>query len=182
MKGSLNVSFNDIQYVRQSDLFTILIRFRRYKFVAIMDVEKMYRQVIITEGERSLHKIVWSDNPDEHLKHYQLIAEAEHKIQLHCGPQQLFNSLRQSYWPLHGKGLTRPITHKCTICHKRNAKPVVQFMGNLPSSHVSPASPFSHVGVDLAGPFNTREKRAHSYKVYKTYISLLCVRPQKPYI
>lgn len=74
-KTSSNKSFNDVQYIRhmwQSDLFPILIRFRRYKFVAIADIEKMYRQILVHPSQRALQKIVWRDNQDEKLLYFQL--------------------------------------------------------------------------------------------------------------
>ncbi|XP_023310042.1 uncharacterized protein LOC111691441 [Anoplophora glabripennis] len=55
-------SFNDLQMVGptiQSDLITIILRFRQHTYVACADIEKMYRQVLVEERERSLQRIVW---------------------------------------------------------------------------------------------------------------------------
>lgn len=60
-KTTSNVSLNDIQNVgpvMQSDLYTILIRFRQHKYIAVADIEKMYRQVLINPEQRCLQKIV----------------------------------------------------------------------------------------------------------------------------
>ncbi|CAH2096333.1 unnamed protein product [Euphydryas editha] len=68
-------SLNDIQYpgpALQNDIFSILLRFRRYKYVACADVEKMFRQVLVQEDQRSLQYIVWRDNPTDPLGIYQL--------------------------------------------------------------------------------------------------------------
>lgn len=45
-------------------------------------------------------------------------------------------------------------------------------MGNLPKDRVTPSPPFQVCGVDYAGPFLTRDRRARGYKTYKCYICL----------
>ncbi|KAG7295897.1 hypothetical protein JYU34_020982 [Plutella xylostella] len=68
-------SLNDIQYsgpALQNDIFSILLRFRQYKYVVCADIEKMYRQVLIQPDQRSLQLIVWRDSPEDPLGVYQL--------------------------------------------------------------------------------------------------------------
>ncbi|XP_052757236.1 uncharacterized protein LOC128202123 [Galleria mellonella] len=70
-----NKSLNDIQYVGpplQNDIFSILLRFRQYKFVASADVEKMFRQILIQTDQRNLQLIVWRENPSDPLSIYRL--------------------------------------------------------------------------------------------------------------
>ncbi|XP_013194101.2 uncharacterized protein LOC106137743 [Amyelois transitella] len=72
---SNGVSLNDIQLVGpplQSELFDILLRFRRYRFTACADIQKMYRQCLLHESQRDMQLIVWRDNPSEPLSMYQL--------------------------------------------------------------------------------------------------------------
>lgn len=72
---STGISLNDLQMVGptiQSDLFSILIRFRHYSYVMTGDIEKMYRQVIINENQRHLQQIIWRDDPSKNLQTYQL--------------------------------------------------------------------------------------------------------------
>lgn len=72
---STGVSINDLQMVGptiQSDLFSILLRFRQHSYIASADVEKMYRQVLITPEQRSLQQIYWRRNPLDSLTSYQL--------------------------------------------------------------------------------------------------------------
>ena len=45
-------------------------------------------------------------------------------------------------------------------------------MGNLPEPRVTPSPPFSHCGVDYAGPFFTKERRLKGCKTLKTYLCL----------
>lgn len=64
-KTSSGKSLNDIQAVGpvvQSDLFSILLRFRGHKFVLLGDIEKMYRQTALHTSQRHLQLILWRDS------------------------------------------------------------------------------------------------------------------------
>lgn len=68
-------SLNDIQMIGpviQSELFAILVRFRKYLYVFSTDIEKMYRQVLITEEQRPLQRILWRPSPEKPLCTYEL--------------------------------------------------------------------------------------------------------------
>lgn len=61
-KTDTGISSNQIVCpVLQHDLFTILIRFRTFRFVLTADVAKMYRQVRVHESQASLQRILWRD-------------------------------------------------------------------------------------------------------------------------
>ncbi|XP_031348317.1 uncharacterized protein LOC116174520 [Photinus pyralis] len=96
-----------------------------------------------------------------------LIAENEHVRLLHCGSQTLLNSLRERYWPLSGRNLSKKIIHQCVKCFKANPKISNIYMGNLPKLRTTPTPPFYNSGVDYAGPFKSRDRRARGYKIYK---------------
>lgn len=75
MKTSTNLSLNDILHTGpsiQDDLFAILLRFRIPRFVFTADVEKMYRQVWVSEEDRKYQLILWRTSPQEPIKCYQL--------------------------------------------------------------------------------------------------------------
>lgn len=60
-KSSSGAFLNDFMYngpTVQSDLFAILLRFRLPRYVFSTDVEKMYRQIMMSPGERILRKLV----------------------------------------------------------------------------------------------------------------------------
>ena len=49
------VSLNDTQFVGpiiQDDLFSILVHFQIYKYVLSVDIEKMYRQILVDPEDR----------------------------------------------------------------------------------------------------------------------------------
>ena len=68
-------SLNDLLMVGpviQRDLVDIAIRFRQHPIVITGDIEKMYRQVKITDYQRSLHVILWRENNNEPVKEYEI--------------------------------------------------------------------------------------------------------------
>lgn len=72
-KSSNGKSLNDISLagpVVQSDLFSIVIRFRTHNFVLIGDVEKMYRQVNVAPEDRHFQKIIWRYNSNTEPRIY----------------------------------------------------------------------------------------------------------------
>lgn len=104
-----------------------------------------------------------------------LLIHQTHIDNLHCGQQQVLYTLRQKYWPINAKSVIRKIIHQCIRCHKVNPKPYEHQMGNLPKSRLTPSPPFFYCGIDYAGPFFTRDKRARGYTKSKAYICLfLC--------
>lgn len=109
-----------------------------------------------------------------HNKHKltELIMRNEHIRLLHCGPQQLLNSVRERFWPISGRNLARQITHKCVICFKAKPKPYDFLMGNLPSERLTPSSPFLNTGCDYAGFFLIKDKKTRGYKLIKAYVCI----------
>lgn len=68
-------SLNDIQMIGpalQNDLFSILLRFRQYKYVACADIEKMFRQILIQDDQRNLQLILWRENTQQPISVYRL--------------------------------------------------------------------------------------------------------------
>lgn len=71
MKTSSGLSLNDVLlkgYTVQPELFDIICRFRLDNFVAIADIEKMYRQIQVNPEHTFLQNILWRANPDEPLQ------------------------------------------------------------------------------------------------------------------
>ncbi|XP_076765058.1 uncharacterized protein LOC143432170 [Xylocopa sonorina] len=74
-KTSTGISLNDTLIVGptlQDDLFSIITHFRSYTYVLNVDIEKMYRQVLIDPEDSKYQKIVWRLNPSESLRSYAL--------------------------------------------------------------------------------------------------------------
>ncbi|XP_072766647.1 uncharacterized protein [Anoplolepis gracilipes] len=76
-RGNNGISLNDalmVGLVLQQDLFSILVRFRKFKYALRADIAKKYRQILVRHDQTPLQRIVWRDNPDEELKTYELLT------------------------------------------------------------------------------------------------------------
>lgn len=60
--------------VIQQDLFSILSRFRTFRFVINADIAKMYRQVLVCPSQRCLQHVLWWDTPQQELKTFEFIT------------------------------------------------------------------------------------------------------------
>jgi hypothetical protein len=56
----------------QRNLVDILLSFRKFKIAMVADIEKMYRQVLIHEKDRSLQRIIWRSSSSEPFNHFNL--------------------------------------------------------------------------------------------------------------
>ncbi len=78
--------------------------------------------------------------------------------------------LSETYHIIGLKSLLKQVSRSCVICQKTYARATGQMMGQLPVEWVNPAPPFTHVGVDYAGPFYIKRgnppRRATTVKVY----------------
>ena len=101
-----------------------------------------------------------------------LIAEQTHQRCLHGGSQLTLRVLRQAYWVLNARSLVKQVVHNCIVCTRYRAASVNQQMGDLPKARVNPARPFTHTGVDYAGPFHVLPTAKRGQKAMKAYICL----------
>lgn len=72
-KTDSGISLNDVLAkgpVIQDELVCIISRFRTHKYAMSADIEKMYRQILISEENRSLQTILWRSQPSDKLKEY----------------------------------------------------------------------------------------------------------------
>jgi len=53
-------------------LLYILARFRTYNYVLSADIEKMYRQILVTKNHRSYQRVLWRANSTQPIQNYQL--------------------------------------------------------------------------------------------------------------
>jgi len=74
-KTSTNISLNETLMVGptiQDDLRRILMRFRIHQVVLTADIEKMYRQIKVSENCKSYQQILWREIPNDPLEAYRL--------------------------------------------------------------------------------------------------------------
>ena len=75
-----------------------------------------------------------------------------HKRNLHSGASHTLNELRQKYWLIKGFATVKNIIKGCVTCKKAHNRLAEQQMAPLPEFRTTPSPPFTHVGVDYAGP------------------------------
>ena len=71
--SSSGLSLNDILFAGPTlhpNLDKILIKFRTYRVAVSADVGKMYREVILSQEDRQLHRFVWREQTDQPLSTY----------------------------------------------------------------------------------------------------------------
>ena len=80
----------------------------------------------------------------------------------HGGRGLTLNNLRKNgTWVLGANAVVRRIIHKCVTCRKLRGRFCDQKMSDLLKERCCEATPFTHRGVDMFGPFIIREARSN---------------------
>lgn len=73
--SSSGKSLNDILLVGpkiNQDIFSIILRFRKFPIVFTADIKKMYRQIILNENQTQFHRILWRFDSNQPIDTYEL--------------------------------------------------------------------------------------------------------------
>ena len=97
-----------------------------------------------------------------------LLIKNIHVRNLHSGVRDTLVCLREKYWVIKGWQMVRSVVKLCVLCKKHEGHPYNTVLPpDLPSSRVSEDPPFSHVGLDFAGPLFAKDKSTQTeVKVY----------------
>ena len=96
-----------------------------------------------------------------------------HEKFFHANRKFLLGYLASQYWIVGGcSNLVKAVVRNCVQCVRYKAETVSQMMGQLPRARVNVSRPFSHTGVDLAGPFQCKCVAHRSMRHYKIYIAI----------
>ncbi|XP_055859209.1 uncharacterized protein LOC129921419 [Episyrphus balteatus] len=101
-----------------------------------------------------------------------LVVREAHKNTLHGGIQQMISYIRQRYWIGQIRRSVKYQLFRCTSCFRQKASEMQQLLGNLPAARVRMARPFSHTGVDYAGPIDIKSWKARGAKILKGYFAV----------
>ncbi|XP_029673849.1 uncharacterized protein LOC115241991 [Formica exsecta] len=74
-KTSTGISLNDCLMVGptiQQDLFSILLRFRTFRYAITADIAQMYRQIRMNKAQTALQTIFWRKDPSEEIATFEL--------------------------------------------------------------------------------------------------------------
>ncbi|XP_071648620.1 uncharacterized protein [Temnothorax longispinosus] len=99
-----------------------------------------------------------------------LIISHAHLRTLHGGTQLTLAHVRQSYWIIGGRAPVKSHILRCVVCARQRGIRAHQLMGQLPLSRVTPSRPFTHTGVDYAGPLTIKTWKGRGAKTYKGWI------------
>ncbi|XP_041449408.1 uncharacterized protein LOC121404212 [Drosophila obscura] len=99
-----------------------------------------------------------------------LLTQFTHRITLHGGSQLMVRLIRSKYWIPRIQKLMKGVVNSCKVCliHKRKLQ--TQLMGDLPRERTSFSRPFTHTGIDYAGPFEIRNYTGRACLITKGYV------------
>ena len=105
-----------------------------------------------------------------------LIIEFYHDLSGHCGLEHVLAMLRERFWIIRARVLTKSVLNRCFSCKKRQAPVGAQKMADLPADRVTAGKPpFTSVGVDCFGPFFVKNGRSNA-KRYGVLFTCLTIR------
>ncbi|XP_011699835.1 PREDICTED: uncharacterized protein LOC105457083 [Wasmannia auropunctata] len=102
----------------------------------------------------------------------QRILEHEHTRSAHAGVQATMAVVRQRFWPISLRSTARKIIKNCVTCFKIRPVHSEAVMGPLPAGRVTVSRPFTHCGIDYAGPFMIRESKRRNAPSRKAYLAI----------
>jgi len=76
----------------QTDITSVILQWRRYKYVYSSDIAKMYRQIRVDERDINYQRILWKSSPSEAIREYQLLTVT---YGMSCAPFLALRVLRQ---------------------------------------------------------------------------------------
>ncbi|XP_075315887.1 uncharacterized protein LOC142375626 [Odontesthes bonariensis] len=89
-----------------------------------------------------------------------LLVRHYHDQVAHQGRHFTEGALRSAgLWLIGGKRLVSTVIHKCVTCKRLRGKLEEQKMSELPANRLSVSPPFTHVGVDVFGPWTVTSRR-----------------------
>ncbi|XP_011169521.1 uncharacterized protein LOC105202636 [Solenopsis invicta] len=129
---------------------------------------------IIRVGGRLKHAVLYPDKRHPVIlprgSHFtMLVIEACHQKTLHGGVQLTLGQLRQRYWVPGGRLEIRRLIHRCIPCMRWRVASPQPPMSKLPKSRVRP---FTHTGVDYAGPVLVRTAAGRGHKSKKVFFCI----------
>ncbi|XP_065223148.1 uncharacterized protein LOC135847518 [Planococcus citri] len=106
-----------------------------------------------------------------------LLVRHVHYRYFHSGNRFTANILRSKYWFVGDvTAKVRQCISTCARCIRFSGRPPsIPKMGDLPASRVQSSLPFTHVGVDYAGPFSIRERLRSTRGPARTHKAYWCL-------
>lgn len=105
-----------------------------------------------------------------------LLVRQHHENVRHQGRHFTEGALRAAgFWIIGGKRLIASVLHKCVVCRKLRRRTEEQLMSDLPPERLHTCPPFTHVGVDVFGPWSVMSRRTRGGQAHsKRWAMLFC--------
>lgn len=101
-----------------------------------------------------------------------LIVRDLHHQYFHANFTLLRSLVTSKWWIIGGTNkLVKSVIRQCVFCTRIGAKVRQQIMADLPASRVQISRPFTHTGVDYAGPLSIKCTNHRSQKINKAYLA-----------
>ena len=74
-KTTNGLSLNDKMFTGptlQNEIFSTILRWRKFRYAFTADIQKMYRQILVTNEDKDFQRIVWRSSPSEPIKDFRL--------------------------------------------------------------------------------------------------------------
>lgn len=99
-----------------------------------------------------------------------LLVQFNHDLSMHGGNQLVIRLIRCEFWIPRIKNLVKKCIRSCKICviHKKQFR--TQIMAALPAERTTNSRPFTHTGLDFAGPFTIKNFSGRSCRISKGYV------------
>lgn len=104
----------------------------------------------------------------------EILIQDAHQATLHGGIQEMLHHLRQEFWIINGRAMTKTHLHNCVTCKKHQRTGHQQQMASLPRNRVLVAPAFTHASVDYAGPFHIRLGNARKTTTKSYVVVFVC--------
>lgn len=96
-------------------------------------------------------------------KFSELLIRKAHEDVMHSGLQATLIQIRDKFWILKGRKMTKCCVQKCFICKQTRAKAGQQISAPLPRERIDAVQAFETTGVDFAGPLYTKPDNEKAY-------------------
>ena len=102
-----------------------------------------------------------------------LLIRHTHEHVKHSAVTTTLTTLRERFWILKGRQAVKRVLKRCVTCRRLEGLPYSSYNSpDLPSFRVSDDPPFTHTGVDFAGPLYIEQSANSEREGSKCYICL----------
>ena len=112
---------------------------------------------------------------EEHHLTTLIIRQAHEKV-MHCGTKATLTELRSRFWIIRGRSVVRRTLRRCVVCRRHEGLPFqLPPPPPLPPLRVEEVPPFTHTGIDFAGPLYIRHDLTGGEKKVWVCLFTCCV-------